>query len=119
MKIRGVRGAITTKENSKKEIFAATRVLMDTIISSNHIDQEDVAAIFFTSTKDLDAAYPAEAVREMGWTIVPLLCYQELAVAGSLKKCIRALILWNTNITSDQIRHIYLEQASQLRPDLA
>lgn len=119
MQIRGIRGAITVDKNTREDILNATRELMDTIISSNHIDQQDVAATLFTTTTDLDAAYPAQAVRDMGWTMTPLSCFQEMAVEGSLDKCIRVLILWNTNNGLDQVKHIYLRGADQLRPDLA
>jgi chorismate mutase len=118
MNVKGIRGAITCKQNTVEDILLASKELMQTIISFNHLNQEDIAAILFTTTSDLTAAYPARAVRDMGWTISPILCFQEMDVDDSLEKCIRVLILWNTDKTSDQIRHVYLRKACQLRPDL-
>jgi len=118
MKTRGIRGAITVNKNAKQEILTATQELMGQIITANRLQQEDVAAILFTATGDLDAAYPAEAVREMGWTLTPLMCYQEMKVKGSLDYCIRVVVLINTNLEQDQIKHIYLKGAMKLRPDL-
>jgi len=118
MKLRGIRGAITVYENNADDILCAVKELMEAIIATNKIEQDDVTAILFTATNDLDAAYPARAVRDMGWTMTPLSCCQEMAVEESLEKCIRVLILWNTNVDLDQVKHIYLKQASQLRPDL-
>jgi chorismate mutase len=74
--------------------------------------------VIFTATSDLDAAYPARAAREMGWVHVPLLCMQEMAVVGSLPRCIRVLVLWNTDRPAGQVRHVYLRRARALRPDL-
>ena len=116
---RGVRGAITVEENSARAILTATLRLLDQIVDENGIDPNEIAAVVFTTTPDLDAAYPAQAAREMGWTTVPLLCTQEMAVPKSLPRCIRVLILWNTERTRDRITHVYLGEAARLRPDLA
>jgi chorismate mutase len=118
MKIKGIRGAITVENNREDDILAATKELWGTIISANNLRQEDVAAIFFTATGDLDAAYPARALREMGWTLTPLMCFQEMQVAGSLEKCIRVTVLFNTDLEQEKIKHCYLRGAQVLRPDL-
>lgn len=119
MVCRGVRGAITVAENTRAAILSATRELLAAMAASNGMDVDDVASVIFTATPDLDAVYPAVAAREMGWTQVPLLCMQELAVQGSLAMCVRVLVHWNTDCGSDEIRHIYLDGARALRPDLA
>jgi len=119
MPCRGVRGAVCTDANDPHAIVDATRTLLQSIVENNSIQREDVASIVFTATRDLDAAYPALGARKMGWTDVPLLCVQEMAVEGSLSQCIRVLLLWNTELAQDQIRHVYLGEARQLRPDLA
>jgi chorismate mutase len=78
-----------------------------------------VASVLFTATPDLDAAYPAVAARQLGWTETALLCVQEMAVRGSLPRCIRVLIHWNTDRSQDQLHHVYLREAKRLRPDRA
>jgi len=118
MRCLGVRGATTVAENSRAAILEATSGLLIEIITVNQITLEDVASAVFTATPDLDAAYPALAARELGWIQTPLLCMQELQVAGSLRRCIRVLIHWNTEHTPDEIRHVYLRGAQALRPDL-
>lgn len=118
MKVIGIRGATTCKHNTEKDILLASRELVETIILFNQINQDDIAAIMFTTTRDLNAAYPARAVRDMGWSISPLLCFQEMDVENSLERCIRVLVLWNTDKRSDQIQHVYLREARRLRPDL-
>jgi len=118
MPCRGIRGAICVDINDAGAIVAATRELLERIVAANGVVAEDVASVIFTATPDLDAAYPARAARDMGWTSVPLMCTQEMAVAGSLPRCIRVLVLWNTDRPAEQIRHVYLGEARNLRPDL-
>lgn len=119
MACRGIRGATTVEINDPEAIRAATRELLERIVAANDIAPQDIACVIFTATPDLDAAYPAHAAREMGWASTPLLCMQEMAVAGSLPRCIRVLVLWNTDLPADRVRHVYLGEARTLRPDLA
>ncbi len=118
MNCRGVRGATTAAENSERSIVVATRELLERMVALNGINSDDIASIIFTTTRDLDAAYPAQAARELGWKYIPLMCVQEMAVADSLARCIRVLILWNTERPVRDIQHVYLGEASVLRPDL-
>jgi chorismate mutase len=118
MTVRGIRGATSVDVNDAEPIIAATRELLERIVAANGLATEDVASVIFTATSDLDAAYPARAARDMGWVHVPLLCMQEMAVVGSLPRCIRVLVLWNTDRPAGQIRHVYLRRARALRPDL-
>ena len=118
MTVRGIRGATSVDVNDAEPIIAATRELLERIVAANGLATEDVASVILTATSDLDAAYPARAAREMGWVHVPLLCMQEMAVVGSVPRCIRVLVLWNTDRPAGQIRHVYLRRARALRPDL-
>ena len=118
MTCRGIRGAISVDTNSAEAIIAATRELLECIVAANDLSAEEIASVIFSTTADLDAAYPARAAREMGWADTPLLCVQEMAVVGSLARCIRVLVHWNTDCSPEQIRHVYLGEARALRPDL-
>ena len=118
MSCHGMRGATTVGENSERAIIAATRTLLERMVSANGIATEDIASVIFTTTPDLDAAYPARTARDIGWTDIPLLGAQEIDVPNSLPHCIRILILWNTDRSIDQITHVYLGAAAALRPDL-
>jgi chorismate mutase len=115
---RGVRGAITAGQDTREEILAATRTLLVEMVDANSLDTGDLASAIFTTTADLTAAYPAEAARQLGWTHVPLMCMQEIRVIGGLERCIRVLLHWNTSLEPEEIRHVYLGEAKQLRPDL-
>lgn len=116
---RGLRGAITVDINNSAEILEATRELLSQLVSENSIDTEDIAAAFFTVTADLDAEFPATAAREfMGWNHVPMLCGNEIPVPGRLGKCIRVMVIVNTDKTQKELKHIYLKGATVLRKDL-
>jgi len=114
---RGVRGAVTVHENTEEAILAATRELLQIIIKRNEMHPDDIASVYFTTTADLNATYPALAARQIGWSDVALLCGHEMAVPGGLEKCIRVLIHWNTPRSAREIVHVYLREAQSLRPD--
>jgi len=119
MPCRGVRGATVTEGNTSDEILVASRQLLALMIRLNGIEPDDVASAMFTVTKDLDAEFPAFAARQLGWIDVPLLCSYEIDVPGSLKRCIRILVNWNTVKSQKDIVHIYVKEAQSLRPDLS
>ena len=119
MVCRGVRGATTVETNTAEEILGATAELLGALIAANEIEQEQVASVLFTTTMDLNAAFPAVAARELGWTEIALLNAHEMAVPGALPRCIRILLHLNTDRAAREIRHIYLRDARKPRPDLA
>lgn len=119
MSCRGIRGATTAAENTVDSILDVTRELLASLVEANGLDSSEVASAIFTVTPDLSAAFPARAARELGWQSVPLLDAQEIPVPGSLPLCIRVLLHWNTDKAQDEIRHVYLRGAAQLRPDFA
>ncbi len=119
MPCRGVRGATTADANTSEAILKATRELLALIICLNDIHPEDVASAMFTTTKDLDAEFPALAARQLGWLNVALMCGYELTVPDSLPRCIRILLHWNTEKATDEVLHVYIKDAARLRPDLA
>ena len=118
MLVRGVRGATTVENNTRDEILTATRQLIALMIRRNGIERTDVASAIFTTTSDLDAEFPALAARQLGWLDVPLLCGHEMSIPGSLPRCIRVLVHWNTDLPQEAIQHIYVRDAVRLRPDL-
>ncbi len=119
MTVRGVRGATIAAANTREAILAATHELLTALIQANDLREPDIASVFFTATPDLNAAFPARAVRELGWTDVALLDAQALRVDGDLPRCIRVLIHWNTERTISELKHVYLHEARNLRPDRA
>ncbi|MHA6530921.1 chorismate mutase [Paenibacillus sp. BAC0078] len=117
---RGIRGATTVVHNEENEILRETVVLLREIVERNDVIAEDICSVWITVTGDLDATFPARAIREIeGWEWVPLMCSVEIPVKGGLPKCIRLMVQVNTEKSQREIRHVYLNEAQKLRPDLS
>lgn len=119
MRTRGIRGATTLRANTKEEIREATIELVQEIIVRNQIKKEDISFVIFTVTSDIDADFPAKYARlELGFDYVPMMCYREMEVKGSMPYCLRALVTVNTEKEQNEIIHCYLRGAKLLRKDL-
>ncbi len=114
----GIRGAIICPENTKAAILASTQELLEHIITANGISEETVAGVFLTATRDLNADFPAYALREMGWRNTAALCAHEMEVPGAWERVIRVMIFVNRD-RDKPVRHQYVGEARALRPDLA
>ena len=112
---RGLRGATTAEENTREAIVEATKELLEHLVDANGLDTDSLAAVLFTTTRDLNAEFPAVAARQMGWEYVPLLDSHEMEVPGSLPMCIRILMLVNTEKRPEEMAHQYLRGAKNLR----
>ncbi|MGH3441183.1 MAG: chorismate mutase [Nitriliruptorales bacterium] len=117
-RMRAIRGATTLEQDSREQALMRTQELLGEIFRRNELDQDDVVSILFTATDDVSGAYPAEAAREAGFNLVPLLCARELEIEGGIPLCIRVLLHVQTTRTPAELRHVYLHDARQLRTDL-
>lgn len=119
MRTLGLRGATTADANTPEAILAATEELLRELASANGVAEDDVGAVFFTTTADLDAEFPAKAARvRLGWTRTALMDGREIPVAGAADSVIRALMLIETDKRKEELRHVYLKGARNLRaPD--
>jgi chorismate mutase len=120
--VRGIRGATTVENDSAEEIEEATIELLLQLIDLNGIQPPDIAGAWFTTTKDLASEFPAIAARKLGWTDVPLLCGHEMSVVESnprsIPKCIRVMILLNTDRPASGMKFVYLRRAAEIKADL-
>ncbi len=116
--MRGIRGAITVNKNSRQEIERETASLFMEIIRRNKVEIDKVGAIITSSTNDLTAGFPVSGIRKLGFNNLPLFGTQEIKCKRSIKKCIRLLLLIETQKTASEIKHIYLKGAIKLRPDI-
>lgn len=117
MRLYGIRGATTVTANTQGNILEETKKLLEKIFTDNELKKEDLVSIIFTTTPDLNAEFPAKAARLIGLNDVPLLGCVEVAVPHGLPLCIRILVHAYLENGSN-IRHIYLNEAIKLRPDL-
>jgi len=115
--VRGVRGAISVDKNEPAEILKRVEELLVAMVHANKIETENIASITFSSTADLNSAFPALAARKLGWIDVPLFGTQEVDCPTGVPRCIRILILLNTELPQHAIKHVYLREAIVLRPE--
>lgn len=112
-----IRGAICAN-NTIEDISSKSLELVNSIIQENNVDLQHISAIVFSATKDLNACYPAKAVREhLCLSNVAFLCFQEMDVVGSLDHCIRVGIIVD-DFSQSNVKHIYIGRAQDLRKDL-
>jgi chorismate mutase len=111
----GIRGATTVDSNTKEDILNSAKELLQKMIDANGLQPENVACAIFTTTHDLNAEFPAAAARQLGWAHPALLCAQEMNVPGSLQRCLRILILYNTEKSAEEIVHVYIKGATTLK----
>lgn len=112
---KGIRGAITVDENTEKSIQQATLELLREMIKANNIEISKISHVIFTTTKDINAAFPAKFARiNLEWKEVAMMCFHELDVPNSLKSCIRVLIVLNCT-EEFKPEFVYLKGASSLR----
>ena len=119
MNIRAIRGATQVASNDAAAIGEGSKELLGAILKANDLAIDDVISVLLTSTADLNAAFPASAVREIGFATVPLLCAQEIDVPQALPRTIRVMLHCQSERSTAQIEHVYLHGASVLRKDLA
>ncbi|MBU3733988.1 MAG: chorismate mutase [Candidatus Planktophila sp.] len=119
MSLRAIRGAVQVPDNTSADIAAGVQELISAILQANQLAPSDVISVFFTSTVDLNAAFPAAACREMGFSNVPLIGSVEVDVPGALNRIIRAMLHVETNKKPEEISHVYLHGAAALRRDIA
>jgi chorismate mutase len=117
-KVQAIRGATTSETNTIKEIRIVVKELLNDLKILNELQSEDIISVIFSVTPDLNVKFPAAIAREIDdWKDVPLFDVQQMKVKGSLLKCIRVLIHINTEKSQEEIYHLYLRKASQLRPE--
>ena len=114
--VRGLRGATTADSNTRDAILEATRELLEALVEANDVSADDIAAVTFSTTKDLNAEFPAVAARvDLGWTEVAMMCNHEMDVPGGQARCIRVMMLVNTEKRPKELKRVYLRGAESLR----
>jgi chorismate mutase len=116
--VLGLRGATTVDVDERPHVVERVQELLGEMLARNEIDHDDLISIIFTATDDIHSCFPALGAREMGLGDVPLLCARELDVVDGTARCIRVLVHFNSSRTRAEVRHVYLEGASNLRDDL-
>ena len=117
-RVRAIRGATTVPENTAEAMTEAVHELLIQLERRNQLNPQNIISATFSVTSDLDAIFPAKVARQRpNWDNVALLDVQQMAVRGSLQRCIRFLIHAYLPVTQAKIQHPYLRGAKALRPD--
>ena len=114
--MKAIRGATTVDNDTAEEIKKSVSDLLINIMESNELSYEDVICLMFSNTSDLRSYYPAKAAREAGFISCALFSSAEPEIEGSLKKCIRVMLLTEKDVAP---RHVYLNGARNLRKDIS
>ncbi len=99
------------------EIIKGVNQMVEALFIQNNLKDSDVVSILFSITKDLKSMNPAAALRQKGYSNIPLFCTQEPTVHRSMKRMIRVLITFNSE-TDREVIPVYINGAEKLRPDL-
>jgi chorismate mutase len=116
--LRAIRGATTVDVDTPDAVTERVVTLLSRIMERNGLVEDDIVSILFTATEDLVSIFPATAARTVGLGAVPLICARELAIVGSVPRCVRVMLHVTTGRPRDEIIHVYLEGAQGLRDDL-
>ena len=119
MCVRAIRGATQVEVNTAEAITSATQELILEILAVNSLTPDDVISVLFTSSPDLNSAFPAAAARSVGFENTPLICSVEIDVPGALPRTIRVMAHVETDLSKNEVAHIYLHGAKALRRDIA
>jgi chorismate mutase len=116
--VRALRGATTVDVDDREHLFERVISLLELLFARNRLAHDDVISILFTATGDIRSAFPAEAARKFGLGDVPLICARELDIEGGTPRCVRVMLHITTDVPRDELHHVYLEGARNLRDDL-
>ena len=118
MAVRAIRGATQLDHDERAHLLERVAELVEQVLARNDLTHDDLISVVFTATPDLHAEFPAYAARLLGITDVPLLCAQEVDVAGAMPRVVRVLAHAETELPRAEVRHVYLHGAAALRTDL-
>ncbi|GAA1155565.1 chorismate mutase [Streptomyces hebeiensis] len=119
MAVRAVRGAVQLERDAPEHMDEQVRALLTAILERNRLTSDDLISIWFTATPDLHSDFPAAAARGLGIVDVPLICAQELDIAGAMPRVVRVLAHVESGLPKADIAHVYLGAAAALRRDIA
>ncbi|MFI9587994.1 chorismate mutase [Streptomyces sp. NPDC052236] len=119
MAVRAVRGAVQLERDEAGHMHEQVSELVTAILQRNGLVVDDLISVWFTATPDLHSDFPAAAARKLGIVDVPLICAQELDIAGAMPRVVRILAHVESELPRSEIAHVYLGAAAALRKDIA
>ena len=118
MSVRAVRGATQLEADDRDHMLDRVAEMVRDVMTSNELVVDDFISIIFTATADLVSEFPAYAARQLGFSDVPLICARELEIESSMPRVVRMMAHVETDLSRQDITHVYLHGAAALRRDL-
>lgn len=116
--VRALRGATTVDTDEPDHLSTRVQTLVNQMLERNGVSKDDLISVLFTATDDIHSMFPATAARAVGLGDIPLICARELDITGATPMCVRVLMHLATDRSRQELHHVYLEGARQLRDDL-
>jgi chorismate mutase len=116
--LRAIRGATQLEVDEREHLLERVTELVQRVLRSHQLTPADLVSVVFTATQDLHSEFPAYAARSLGIDDVPFLCAQELDIVGAMPRVVRLLAMVETVLPRDEVKHVYLHGARNLRTDL-
>ncbi|AEE14250.1 chorismate mutase [Thermodesulfobium narugense DSM 14796] len=117
LRLLAIRGATTLLKDDPKELREKVIELVTKMVNENDVKEEDMVNFFISVTNDIHSEFAGKFVRET-YPSTPVFGALETNVTNAPKMCIRVLLQCYSKKAKNQIRHIFLNEASKLRPDL-
>lgn len=119
-RLAALRGATTLDADTREQVLERTAEMLDELMQRNNLSTTDMVSLLLTATDDVRSEFPAAAVRAAGISDVPMICARELDINGGsgVPLCVRVMAHVYTERSREDLRHVYLHGASQLRSDL-
>lgn len=119
--VRALRGATTVDRDDAGHMADRVEALLRAMLEGNGIGTDALVSLIFSATADLRGTFPAAAARSRFPDLadVPLLDVAQLEIDGALARCVRILAHAEVDMPRAEIRHVFLEGAATLRPDLS
>jgi chorismate mutase len=113
-----VRGATQLDADIREHMLERVAEMVTDVMDANGLEVDDFISVIFTATPDLVSEFPAYAARRLGFGDVPLICARELAVEGAMPRVVRMLAHVESDLSKQDVTHVYLHGAAALRSDL-
>ena len=118
MSVRAVRGATQLESDEREHMLDRVAEMVRDVLDANALAVDDFISIIFTATSDLHSEFPAYAARRLGFGDVPLICARELEIEGSMPRVVRMMAHIESELSRQDVTHVYLHGAAALRRDL-
>ena len=119
MSVRAVRGATQLENDVREHMLERVAEMVVDVMNANGLEVDDFISVIFTATSDLVSEFPAYAARRLGFGEIPLICARELEIEGSMPRVVRMMAHIETDLSRQDVTHVYLHGAAALRRDLS